>query len=56
MLKQLGFVVGPDAHDISQVAAKNDICGPDDVVLHAQLDNSEKLDNLDSLLGHLEGE
>lgn len=54
-LKPVGLAVGSDAPDITQVAAEDGVCGPDDAVLQARLGNSEMLANLDSL-GHLKRE
>lgn len=38
------------------MAAADDVVGPDDTLLQARLNSSEKLADLDSLLGHSEKE
>ena len=40
--------------DASQVAAEDGLCGPDDAVLQARLNNTETLAELGRLLGHLD--
>ena len=56
VLKPVGFAVGLATPEISQVTNGDGVCGPNDAVLHARLDNSVMLAGLDSLLGHLDVE
>ncbi|KAL0147780.1 hypothetical protein M9458_056923, partial [Cirrhinus mrigala] len=52
----VGLAVVEGLPNIAQVAAEDGVQFPDDAVLHGCLNNTQKLAELDSMLGHLSGE
>lgn len=52
----VGLAVVEGLPNVAQVAAEDGVQVPDDAVLHGCLNNTQKLAELDSMLGHLSGE